>query len=120
MQAWSWQARAGPVSSSVSSPPPWLKTLFDLAPEGDGISEVRFFNLATEASHVGARRRHPLSDLLFEEVVTVPRADGTFAIDASFDSPQRTLALWLSADGDDTGSTFTVRVKRIALARSES
>ena len=95
--------------------PPWLKSLFDLAPEGSGISEVRFFILATEAGHVGARRRHPSSDLLLEEVVTVPRADGTFTIDASIDSPERTLALWLSADGDDTGSTFTVRVEGIAL-----
>jgi hypothetical protein len=95
--------------------PEWLKTLFGLAPDGGGISEVQFFNVASDAAHIGRSRRHPLNDLLLEHVVTVPDAEGVFVIDVAIDSPERVIALWLSADGDDTDSTFTVRVERIAI-----
>ncbi len=95
--------------------PPWLSALFELAPEGRGLSEVRFFNLAADASHVGDRRRHPLHDLLVEEVVAVPDDDGAYVLRASIDSPEQAIALWLSADGDDTGSEFTVLVETIEL-----
>ena len=95
--------------------PRWLKTLFDLAPPGMGLSEVRFFNVAVDAGHVGDQRRHPLNSLLVERVVTVPQADGVFELRVPVGPSEPTAALWLSADGDDTNSEFTVLVERIEL-----
>ena len=93
----------------------WVRKLFDLAPRGGGISRIHFFNVGAERSHIGRRRQHPASELLREEVVAVPRADGRFDFEHRLDPPLATLALWLSADGDDSGSRFTVRLERIEL-----
>lgn len=93
----------------------WVRKLFELAPEGSGISGIRFFNVGADAARIGRQRRHPLSDLITETVVTVPRADGRFDFVHPLEPPLDTLAVWLSSDGDDTGSKFTVLVERIEL-----
>jgi hypothetical protein len=93
----------------------WVRKLFDLAPKGGGISRIRFYNVGADPAQVGRRRQHPASELLLEEVVAVPRADGRFDFEHRLDPPLSTLALWLSADGDDTGSRFTVWVEHIEL-----
>ena len=93
----------------------WVRKLFDLAPRGGGISRIRFYNVGSDAAQVGRRRQHPASELLLEEVVAVPRPDGRFDFEHRLDPPLSTLALWLSTDGDDTGSRFTVWVERIEL-----
>lgn len=95
--------------------PEWVRQLHDLAPPGTGISQVRFFNLGVAGTRTGTRRRHPLSDLLHEEIAATLNHDGTFEISASFDRPLTTIALWLSADGDDTGSSYVVTVERIEV-----
>ena len=100
--------------------PAWLKALFGLAPPGVGISEVRFFNVAADASHVGAERRHPLHDLLVERVVTAAQPDGAFEIRVPLGPADPTVALWLGADGDDTGSAYAVVVERIELTLAPS
>ncbi len=99
--------------------PRWIRQLFALAPPGAGIEQIRFFSLGLDASQIGWARRHPLSDLLFEEVVAVPDERGGFAIDLTLD-PIETLAVWLAADGDDTGSRFEVRLEELTLARAGS
>ena len=93
----------------------WVKRLFALAPAYAGISRVRFLNVAESPSHVGSARQHPLSDLLYEHVVTSIDAEGRFAIDHSLERATPVLALWLSSDGDDTSSTFSVTLDRIEL-----
>ena len=98
--------------------PEWVKRLYALALPNQGISNVRFFNVGTDPGQIGQRRVHPLSDLLEEEVVAVPRADGTFELDVSLTPPVEALAVWLSSDGDDTGSVFTVLVESITLSGS--
>jgi hypothetical protein len=99
--------------------PEWVRRLHALAAPNQGISIVRFFNVGTDADQIGRQRVHPLSDLLEEEVVTVPRADGTFAFDVPLNPPAEVVAVWLSSDGDDTGSAFTVLVERITLSSAE-
>lgn len=93
----------------------WVRTLFELAPKGSGISGIHFFNVGANKAHIGRIRKHPLSELIAETVATVPRADGRFDFLHRLDRPLDTIAVWLSSDGDDSGSKFTVTVERIEL-----
>ena len=94
--------------------PKWIKTLFKLAPKGIGVDHIYFLNVGNPKSSVGQKRNHPLSDLLKEEIVSVHNSS-TLLIDKKFDVPKEVLALWISTDGDDTNSQFTVQVKSIIL-----
>jgi hypothetical protein len=93
----------------------WVRKLFDLAPTGGGISHIHFYNLGTDRSQIGRERQHPLSDLILEKVVAVPEPDGRFELVHALNPPLQTIAVWLSSDGDDTGSKFTVLVEEIEL-----
>lgn len=93
----------------------WVRKLYELAPPGGGISGIHFYNVAVEPAHIGRKRQHPLSDLIREEVVARARADGRFDFEHVLAQPLQTIAVWLSSDGDDTKSTFTVRVDAIEL-----
>lgn len=93
----------------------WVRKLFELAPKGSGISKIHFFNVGTENVQIGRQRQHPLSDLIMEKVVAVPRADGRFDFAHTLDRPLDAIAVWLSSDGDDSGSKFTVLVEQIEL-----
>lgn len=95
--------------------PAWVRKLFELAPKGGGISHIHFFNLGTDRSQIGRERQHPLSDLILEKVVAVPAPDGRFELVHTLDRPLQTIAVWLSSDGDDSGSKFTVLVEGIEL-----
>ena len=93
----------------------WVRKLFELAPKGSGISKIHFFNVGADKAHIGRQRQHPLSDLLLETVLALPAPDGRFDFTHTLDRPLETIAVWLSSDGDDTGSKFTVLVERIEL-----
>lgn len=93
----------------------WVLKLFDLASKEEGLDKIYFFNLDSTASNVGKKRTHPSSDLIHEEIIQ--SFDGKsphISFLASF-PPITTLALWLSTDGDQTGSSFEVKIKRITL-----
>jgi hypothetical protein len=91
-----------------------VRRLFALAPPGEGVSRIRFFNVGVAASQLGWQREHPLSDLLTESVVAAPDANGHFEFAVSVDGAP-VLAVWLSADGDDTQSSFSVTINRLEL-----
>ncbi len=93
----------------------WVKALFEFAPAGSGIAKVHFLNLGVNGSEIGSTRQHPMSKLLEEEVVAAPRADGSFEFTRRFDPPLEVSALWISADGDDTKSSFETVINRIEL-----
>ncbi len=95
--------------------PAWVRKLFELAPKGGGIARIHFFNVAMDKTRIGQRRHHPLSDLIVEQVVAVPRPDGRFDFAHPLDRPLETIAVWLSSDGDDTGSRFSVFIEHIEL-----
>lgn len=80
-----------------------------------GISHVRFLNLGTATEQIGQRRRHPSSELLHEEVVAIPESDGRLDFSADFVPPVPLVALWISADGDDTQSTYVIVLNSIEL-----
>lgn len=98
----------------------WIKRLFALAPRGTGISRIHFFNVGTDPRQIGHTRTHPLSDLLEETVVGVPDANGNFAITKHFSRPMNVLAVWIASDGDDTKSSFVLRLNRVELETSLS
>jgi len=97
--------------------PAWVRKLFELAPPGGGISRIRFLNVGAEPAHLGRERQHPLSELILEKVVALPRADGRFDFTHTFEQPIDAIAVWLSADGDDTGSRYTLLVESIELVK---
>lgn len=91
----------------------WVRKLYELAPPGGGISGIRFFNVGID--QLGRSRQHPLSELIREEVVALARPDGRFDFEHALAQPLQTIAVWLSSDGDDTKSSFTVKVEAIEL-----
>lgn len=105
--------RNGMNSSFVARPAePGKRMLKD-----SGISRIHFFNLGMDKARIGERRQHPLSDLIVEQIVAVPRPGGRFDFVHSLERPLQTIAVWLSADGDDSRSQFTVLVERSSCSR---
>ena len=95
--------------------PQWVKTLFSLAPEGSGIDRILFLSVGQQEAMLGRERIHPLSDFLEEKVEWVRAEPGKIDVSASFEDPLPTLAVWISSDGDDTKSKFTVQITSLTL-----
>ena len=96
--------------------PAWVKRLFSLAPPGGGIDRIVFLMMGRSPAKVGATRRHPSSELIEERLAwTVDKADGDLKLEAVVDPPLAVSALWISADGDDTGSAYELLVESIEL-----
>lgn len=100
--------------------PAWARRLFALAPPGAGIAGIRFFNVGLAPQQIGQSRQHPASDLIVERVVSVPDADGRITMTVDLERPMQTSAIWISADGDDTGSRYTLTLDRLDLLIDES
>ncbi|BCS32438.1 hypothetical protein TBR22_A16520 [Luteitalea sp. TBR-22] len=95
--------------------PAWVQRLFALAPPDLGIAGIRFFNVAVSPSQIGQSRQHPASALISERVVAAPNANGGFTITVDLDAPLETAAVWISVDGDDTRSRYTLALARLEL-----
>lgn len=93
----------------------WIKQLFRLAPRGTGVRRIEFLSTTQQEELLGTSRIHPLSDLLFEKRITLLESPGAFEMTYRFDEPVETLGLWISSDGDDTGSSFDLEIQRITL-----
>ena len=61
------------------------------------------------------KRKHPLSDLLFEERVQYIEGEGEFTLEKELDQPMESLGIWLSTDGDDTGSEFELVITEMSI-----
>ena len=89
----------------------WVKTLFGLAPDGAGVDHIAFYNVYSDERLAGQERVHPASDLLKEYfVVKVEEGDGKQPLVIRPDPGKKIVALWISSDGDDTGSAFEVQL----------
>ncbi len=96
--------------------PAWVKKMFKLAPEGKGIKHIYFLNVAEDKSSVGQKRPHPLEKkYLYEEVITSVGPEGRFKFTKSFKKPVSILGFWISSDGDDTKSQFSLEVDQISV-----
>lgn len=93
----------------------WVKRLFALAPKGSGVDKIHFFTLSDR--DLGRSRKFPGSKGLMVERIIAVRDPGTrnFMFAHKLEVPLLTTALWLSVDGDDTQSTYTLRLKSLTL-----
>lgn len=93
----------------------WIKTLFELAPEGAGVEKIYFLNAVQHKNLLGQQRQHPLSDLIYENNVWLLDKPGDFSFSYELDNPRDVIAIWLSIDGDDTRSSYTIRIHGLNL-----
>jgi hypothetical protein len=99
--------------------PKWVNALYQLAPKDMGIDRIEFINLVEDKTLLGQHRTHPKSDLLVERFVAVAADDGTFTLNYEWKQPLDVLAVWISSDGDDSGSKFTVDIQEISLTTAD-
>lgn len=93
----------------------WVRTLFDLAPPGSGIRQIHFLSTTRQPDLVGTSRTHPLSDLLRESRFVHLEEPGVFELDVALPEAANVVALWVSSDGDDTRSRFSLVIESIEL-----
>jgi hypothetical protein len=89
--------------------------LYALAPEGSGIDRIVFLNAVQYRSQLGQQRQHPLSDLVYERNVWVLDRSGPFELHHELESPLDVVAVWLSIDGDDSRSTYSMLISSLTL-----
>ncbi|MDH3490730.1 MAG: hypothetical protein OEM20_01855 [Gammaproteobacteria bacterium] len=93
----------------------WIKQLFKLAPKNSGVNRINFLSTTKQQELLGTSRTHPLSELLYETRVLYLDTPGRFVMTHEFSEPVESLGLWVSVDGDNTGSNFDLRLERITL-----
>lgn len=98
--------------------PAWVKRMFSLAPAGTGLDKIYFYNVTNNSQLVGKKRTHPSSEYLEEENVAL-KEPGVKAVKILkvFNPPISSAGLWLSSDGDDSKSKFTVKIKKIEIQK---
>jgi hypothetical protein len=95
----------------------WVKILFDLAPDDAGIDRIMFLNLANPGTGQSEKTQHEHSggkDLFTETIIKQVAADENFDFSYTLPMPEKVLALWISSDGDDTGSNYVLTVNSIS------
>ncbi len=93
---------------------PWVRSLFELAPADTGIDQILFLNLANPGKLEWRQREHPAGQGLYTEyILKQVEAYQPFELEHELAMPERVLALWISADGDDTGSAYTLSIESI-------
>ena len=86
----------------------WLKTLYELAPEGHGVDNIYFLNALQDSTRLGHQRQHPMSELIFENNVWLLDKPGDIAMPL-------VVAIWISIDGDDSRSNYSTLIKSLYL-----
>jgi hypothetical protein len=94
--------------------PSWVKQLFSLAKDGQGVDKIYFFNWAPGFQKVGDRRNHPKSEFIIEEIFSTT-ADSKLDLRFELSKPLPVLALWLSVDGDDLKKEYLLRIEHLEL-----
>lgn len=91
----------------------WVKAVRDAMK----LSADRLECLVTGSkAKVGERWPSPYDDSIELTVVDGPSdGNGWRRVDAKLDQPLKVVGLWIMADGDDTGSEFTTRLRDLTL-----
>ena len=93
----------------------WIVEMHNLAPKNQGIDHIDFLNAVLSSNRLNSVRTHPLSEYFKERNVWLMDKPGAFSYSHTFSNPRHTIALWISVDGDDTKSSFTLNIKHIQL-----
>lgn len=93
----------------------WVKRLFELAPKGSGIDRIEFLMFTTNQERIGRERAHPKSDLIRERLMSLRPTAGDFEVSWRLPDPLKVAAIWLSIDGDDTGSSFEMSIQQLTM-----
>lgn len=94
--------------------PKWVKQLYGLSSDDTGIDKINFYNISQQSLNWSVRE-HPLSSLLHEDIVQSIKT-GQFSFTRTLNKEERIIAIWLSSDGDDTGSSYSVRFDKIEFS----
>jgi hypothetical protein len=96
--------------------PKWVLQLHALAPKNSGVDRIEFFNMYSDDRLKGQSRKHPLSDLLFENFVwSSPSSTKDFDVQYTLPKKLQAAAVWLSIDGDDTQSDYSIEITSLQL-----
>ena len=93
----------------------WILELYKLAPEGTGVKQINFYSTTLQKDQVGKKRKHPLSELIFEERIQYIDSEGEFTLEKKFEKPMESLGIWLSTDGDDTSSNYELVITEMSV-----
>lgn len=96
--------------------PDWLLKLMALAPGGEGVDRVYFFNVVDLPVKQGSERVLPRSKELIHETNFALRS-GRSRLKTFYQLPTAlsVVAVWLGGDGDDSRSDFTVVLHSLTL-----
>lgn len=93
----------------------WVKRLYELSDTHHGIDRIYFYTISQDPALVGTSREHPLSDLIWENYISLVKAPGNFSYNIKVEPPRKILAIWIGIDGDDTNSSYRVDINNLTL-----
>lgn len=95
--------------------PNWVVRLYSLVPTNSGLDKIVFYNMVQDKTILGSERVHPLSEYIYEKFTYLKTAAGDFHWKENFKSELTAAAIWISIDGDDTGSSYQMHLKEFNL-----
>ncbi len=95
--------------------PKWVKNVYAMAPKDQGLKHLELFAATSQKNMLGKKRVHPASDFFHEEYAFELPQSGEFTFSKKLDAPLRTLALWLSSDGDNSKSRFKMEITSLKV-----
>lgn len=95
--------------------PNWLIELDKLATEKGGLDKIHSLVFYTNRPSFQSRE-HPLSSYFFEEV-TGSFTNSLLELTTSPNIKKEAIGIWMSADGDDTKSSFKVTIDNIEITK---
>jgi hypothetical protein len=100
--------------------PKWVLELYSLAPDGEGVDKIIFYNVTQQKSALNKKNIHPLGKGLMHEInqwhIEKP---GDFEFEVKPSLNQKVHALWLSIDGDNSKAVYNIKLKEITLITGE-
>ncbi len=93
--------------------PTWLKNLFQLSRNEEGIGKVQFYNFFSDSRLKGRKRIHPSSKLINEKFLEKIQDSFKYQFDTLLND--EILGIWIGTDGDDTKSNFELLIKKIVI-----
>jgi len=93
----------------------WVKRLYSQVPKDMGIDHVQFYNWTQNPKLVGTSRTHPKADLIKQDFISLVNSPGSFTLQYKLPKIIPAFGLWISIDGDDTKSNFTVNISNFEI-----